>query len=55
MQTPAGVVWGLGEQWAEEGMEGVEGGEGGAGADADITLSDPEDGGTPCDKFAWGI
>ena len=45
----------LGEEWADEGMEGVEGGEGGAGADADITLLDPEDGGTPWDKFAWGI
>ena len=42
------LMGGLGEEWADEGMEG-------AGVDADITLSDPEDGGTPWDKFAWGI
>ena len=49
------LLGGLGEEWADEGMEGVEGGEGGAGGDADITLSDPEDGGTLWDNFAWGI
>ena len=49
------LLGGLGEEWADEGLEGVEGGEGGAGADADITLSDLEDGGTPRDRFAWGI
>ena len=49
------LLGGLGEEWADEGMEGVEGGEGGAGGDADITLSDPEEGGTPWDKFARGI
>ena len=23
--------------------------------DSDVVLTDPEDGGTPWDKFAWGI
>ena len=49
------LLGGLGEELADEGMERLEGGEGGAGVDAGITLSDPEDGGTPWDKFAWGI
>ena len=48
------LLGGLGEEWVAEDMEGVEGGEGG-GVDSDIVLADPEDGGTPYDKFAWGI
>ena len=30
-------------------------GEGGGAVDSDIVLTDPQDGGTPWDKFAWGI
>ena len=55
MQAPAGVPGGLGEDWVAEDMEGVEGGKGGEGVDSEIVLADPEDGGTPRDKFAWGI
>ena len=37
----------------ERGMEGVE--EGGEGGDGGMVITDPEDGGTPWDWFAWGI
>ena len=38
-----------------EDMEGVEGGAGTDTLDSDIVLTDPEDGGTPWDKFVWGV
>ena len=34
-------------------MEGVE--EGGEGGDGGTVITDPEDGGTPWERFAWGI
>ena len=46
---------GLREERVAEDVEGVEGGEGGGVVDSDIVLTDPEEGGTPWDKFAWGI
>ena len=47
-----GLLGGLGEEWVAEDMEGVEGGAGTDALDFDIVLTDPEDGGTPWDKFA---
>ena len=48
------LLRGLGEEWLAEDMEGVEGGAGTNILDSDIVLTDPEDGGTPWDKFAGG-
>ena len=44
------------EQDGEEEEGGMEGGEeGGEGGDGEMVITDPEDGGTPWDRFAWGI
>ena len=49
------LLGGLGEEWVAEDMEGVEGVAGTDTLDSDIVLLDPEDGGSPWDKFAWGV
>ena len=49
------LLGGLGEESVAEDMEVVEGGDGGGAVDSDIDPTDPEDGRTPWDKFAWGI
>ena len=49
------LLGGLGEEWVAEDMEGVKGGDGGGAVDSNIVQTGPEDGGTPWDKFAWGI
>ena len=49
------LLGGLGEEWVAEDMEGVEGGAGNDTLHSDIVNTDPEDKGTPWDKFAWGV